>query len=148
DTADALAGASEQDVSPATEPVQPDWDSIVPFPGPSSPSPDGNLLAYLQPRDAGQWGLMLTALATGETAEIETDFVIRLAVGTAGGTSHEIGPQWAPDGRTLALTGAHPTTGHDAIWLVNLESGESRLLVDHAAADRGPRWSLDGEWVA
>lgn len=112
---------------------------LPPEPGPASPSPDGTAIAYLQPDADGRLQLWLCPTEEGEPRSLALDFT-PVAEASA--------PVWSPEGERLALTGEHPAGGRTAIWLVAIDSGESRLLVDHAASDRAPRWSPDGTRIA
>ena len=104
-----------------------------------NPSPDGSALAFLQ-RDAnGQLRLWVSPIDGTDPEAIDLTFEP---------VEERGGPQWSPDGAWLALTGEHPAGGRTAIWLVEVGRDVCRLLVDHAAADREPRWSPDGTIVA
>ncbi|HEY7035709.1 MAG TPA: alpha/beta fold hydrolase [Thermomicrobiales bacterium] len=110
-----------------------------PAPGPANPSPDGSALAFFQRDAAGTLRLWISPLDGTEPEAIDLGFE----------PVEEVeGPQWSPDGAWLALTGEHPAGGRTAIWLVEVGRDVSRLLVDHVAADRSPRWSTDGTIVA
>ena len=63
---------------------------------------------------------------------------------TAGTENGDTDPSWSPDGRTIAYTHSTATIGIQP-WLVDLESGEERPLVDVPGS--GPDWSPDGEWL-
>ncbi|HET8524840.1 MAG TPA: alpha/beta fold hydrolase, partial [Thermomicrobiales bacterium] len=54
----------------------------------------------------------------------------------------------SPDGTQLALTGIHQDGNRSAIWLLDGESGESRLLFDRIFPVHTPRWSPDGTKIA
>lgn len=108
-------------------------------PGPANPAPDGQSLAYLQRDASGKLLLWLEPVAEGAARAVPLPFAP---------LPDAIGPQWSPDGKRLALTGAHPLGGRSAVWLVEVATDGAALLVDHAASDRAPRWSPDGERVA
>jgi Tol biopolymer transport system component/dienelactone hydrolase len=110
-----------------------------PAPGPANPSPDGSALAFFQRDAGGALRLWIGPLDGSEPEAIDLGFAP---------VEEPEGPQWSPDGAWLALTGEHPAGGRSAIWLVEVGRDVSRLLVDHAAADRSPRWSPDGTIVA
>ncbi len=130
ETASAATIEPPVDFGPVPDPPQP---------GPANPSPDGTRLAYLQPDDTGRLRLWLAPLDGNPPTAVDLSFEPVL---------DEDGPQWSPDGARLALTGRHPSADRTAIWLYEIESGQSSLLADHAGADRSPRWSPDGSWVA
>ena len=93
----------------------------MPPPLPDSPevSPDGARVAYLLPDAAGAWHLWLSPLDGGEATEIALPFSpIPDRDPDSGRTLR--GPQWSPDGRTIALTGSHPDGNplRTAVWLV------------------------------
>lgn len=58
----------------------------------------------------------------------------------------------SPDGQTMAYVVSHVDAGQDqdcfVIWLLSLETGESRQLTAGLADDTGPRWSPDGAQIA
>jgi Tol biopolymer transport system component/dienelactone hydrolase len=117
-------------------------------PGPANPSPDLAQIAFLQADATGTLRLWLQALDGGEARALDLSLEPLVELDPSGDPGGDDGPQWSPDGTTLAVTGGHPDDGLPAIWLVDVESGESRLLTQHPAADRGPRWSPDGRTIA
>ncbi len=132
-------GAAPEPVATVTPQVDFGPVSEPPEPGPGNPSPDGLRVAFLQ-RDAGhQLRLWLAALDGAPPAPMELSFEPIL---------DGDGPQWSPDGQWLALTGMHPAGDRTAIWLLHVQQGMCRLLVDHPAADHTPRWAPDGSAVA
>jgi len=60
--------------------------------------------------------------------------------------------QLSPDGRTIAYTVSHVDAEKEeeyvAIWLLSLETGESRQLTGGLARDTNPQWSPDGKQIA
>src|SRR5262249_33422980 len=59
---------------------------------------------------------------------------------------------WSPGGREIAYSAA-PRTGFSAaydarVYVVSLESGETRTLVERAGMNTGPRFSPDGGQIA
>ena len=118
------------------EPV-PDEVAAPPIPGAPNVSPDGSQFAYLQANQAGVLTLWLSPLDGGPPAAIETAIDL-LPMPT--------GPQWAPDGTSLAVTGTR--AGRSAVYVVTIAGGGARLLADHAAADHSPVWSPDGAAIA
>ena len=59
---------------------------------------------------------------------------------------------WSPGGREIAYSAA-PRTGFSAaydarVYVVSLESGETRTLVERAGMNTGPRFSPDGSQIA
>ncbi len=54
-------------------------------------------------------------------------------------------PSWAPDGRRLVCIGG---VGSDrSLWLIDLESGEHRMLMGNEMAPQMPEWSGSGKYV-
>jgi dipeptidyl aminopeptidase/acylaminoacyl peptidase len=58
----------------------------------------------------------------------------------------------SPDGKRAAYVVSHSDPeeekDYSAIWLVDLNSGDSRQLTSGTAVDANPRWSLDGKYIA
>src|SRR5258708_16580253 len=59
---------------------------------------------------------------------------------------------WSPDGREIAYSAA-PRTGFTAaydarVYVVSLETGIARTVVDRAGMNTGPRFSPDGQSIA
>jgi TolB protein len=63
---------------------------------------------------------------------------------TAGAGNGDTDPSWSPEGTTIAYTHSTTTIGIQP-WLVDVESGEERPLVDVSGS--APDWSPDGEWL-
>lgn len=61
-------------------------------------------------------------------------------------------PNVAPDGKTVAFAVTQPNRDDNdyksAIWLVDLESGETRQLTSAKHRDGQPQWSPDGQSIA
>ncbi|HET9661206.1 MAG TPA: alpha/beta fold hydrolase [Thermomicrobiales bacterium] len=109
------------------------------LPGAGNPSPDGTQLAYLLTEAGGSTRLWITALDGSSASSIELPFRP---------VFDPEGPQWAPDGTSIALAGSAPSEIGTAIWLAPVDGGECVLLADHAASDEQPRWSPDGSLLA
>jgi Tol biopolymer transport system component/dienelactone hydrolase len=110
-----------------------------PRPGNANASPDGATLAYLQRDAAGVLRLWLSPIDGNEPRDLPVTVELY---------EYDDPPQWSPDGSWLSVTGLHPADGRTAIFILNVENGAARLLVDHPGADRRPRWSPDGSMIA
>ncbi len=150
--ADEPSESDESDESAATVDDAPAPVRIPPYllemPGPANPSPSGSDAAYFQRNADGGWDLVFCPLDGSPAEIIELPVTLKPTIGTDGDRSASTGPVWSPDGHYLALTCVHPETGRDAIWILDLQTGLFRPLVDHAADDRSPRWSPDNRVVA
>jgi len=102
-------------------------------------SPDGTMVAILQPDSTGTVRLWIVPVDAGEPAALELDLDL---------VANPHGARWSPDGGQLVLSAPHPADGRDAIWVIQRESAFARLLVDHPGADSEPVWSPDGAWIA
>lgn len=109
------------------------------LPGAGTPSPDGTQLAYLLTDATGSTRLWISALDGRSASSIELPFRPIFDFE---------GPQWSPDGTSVALAGSAPSDIGTAVWLAPAEGGECVLLADHAASDEQPRWSPDGSLLA
>jgi TolB protein len=92
-------------------------------------SPDGGWVAWAHD-NGGIWRMR----ADGTGAE-------QLTEGTENGDTD---PSWSPDGRAIAYTHSTVTIGIQP-WLVELESGEEKPVVDVSGG--APDWSPDGKWI-
>lgn len=95
-------------------------------------SPDGKTLAWVSTDDA--------RVATILLAGPDTRAPRRLVAGTA--------PAFSPDGRSLAYA-ARPADRCDLdLWMIDLDGGNARRLVDERRADQTmPRFSRDGRFL-
>lgn len=61
-------------------------------------------------------------------------------------------PSLSPDGRQIAYTVTTPdkvtNKNLSDIWIASIDGSVTRQLTTHAAADRNPVWSPDGNWIA
>ena len=111
-----------------------------PQPGRPVVSPDGARYAMLQVDADGGRRVWIGSLS-GDEAPTPLDLGVEPL-------DDPDGPQWSPDGSQLAFVAPHPADGRSAIWVGLVDGGPARMLVDHAAVDTSPRWSLDGALIA
>lgn len=93
-------------------------------PGQPEASPDGRWLAYLYPAEDGSRELWLAPTAGGEAVRLDLPFQPIDDVDPDTGRQVR-GPQWSPDGASIAVTGLHPDGDRSAIWLVALDISEA-----------------------
>ena len=124
DAAPPADAASEPETAPAeieavfrTPPALPDAPEV---------SPDGARVAYLLPDAGGAYRLWLSPVAGGEAVQIDLPFTPVPDRDPDTGRSLR-GPQWSPDGATIALTGSHPDGNplRTAVWLVPVPDYEA-----------------------
>ena len=146
--AEASGDDSEAEIADLP-PVDPEPDRAAPLddqllPGAASVDPTGRQAAFLQADTAGTPWLWLLDLEDGETRPVAPEHATR--------PYHFVeemgGPQWSPDGQFLAMTCRYVGADYTHIRIVDVHSGNTALLVQHAASDSWPRWSPDGEWIA
>jgi Tol biopolymer transport system component len=104
--------------------------------GPATWSPDGSML--ILGGDGAERGLSLYRVAEDRLDQLTDD----------GGTA----PVWSPDGSMVAYNVARPPSGAGAlplidIAIVDVASGETRLLTDDDWADSVARWADDGQRI-
>jgi|GEM_PF-6706846 len=135
--------------SPTPEILRPEHLALARSVGSAAWSRDGSRIAYLRPEVNGRVGLRLLDLETGEDAATTIAGVIGDDGDVADRRDHGGGPQWSPDGRHIAVLAGDPAIpGRRALWVLDVETGESRCLTRHFDDDRSPRWSPDGTALA
>ena len=102
-------------------------------------SPDGDMVAIIQPDQTGSLKIWLAAIEGSEAEVLDVDLAL---------SDDPNGPQWSPDGSQLAVTAPHPADGRSAIWVITIATKLARVLVEHDARDSSPVWSPDGQWIA
>lgn len=108
--------------------------AVSPFiPGPPESSFDGAWLAYLQPDEHNAPGLWITPTDGGEARQIDVPFIPVEDVDPDSGRAIR-GPQWSPDGTSLALTGMHPEGDRTAVWIVPTGLGHDLVAAPGAVA--------------
>jgi dipeptidyl aminopeptidase/acylaminoacyl peptidase len=89
-------------------------------PGQPEASPDGRWLACLATGEDGVRALWLSPVDGGEPVRLDLPF--QPVDDVDPDTGRQIrGPQWSPDGTTIAVTGLHPDGDRTAVWLVALD---------------------------
>ncbi len=115
DTEDAAQAAAP--TSGVSDPADRLFESTVILPGSPEASPDGAWLAYLLGDEEGATHLWLSPTDGGDAQRVELPFTPVEERDPDSGRSLR-GPQWSPDGATIALAGMHPEGDRLAIWLV------------------------------
>lgn len=100
-------------------------------------SPDGKHLAYVVDYDGSEnYHLCLFDLNVGTQSDIAPDI------------SYALQPSfdWSPDGRAVAILSNR--SGCFSTYILDLESGFERLVVDNGYPAIEVRWSPTGDWLA
>ncbi len=129
ETADAAEAMPE---TPAEIPAI--YSAAVREPGQPEASPDGRWLAYLYPAEDGSRELWLSPVAGGEPVRLDLPFQPVDDVDPDTGRQVR-GPQWSPDGTSIAVTGLHPDGNREAVWVVTLDVEPAPAV--EAAAEAG-----------
>ncbi len=108
----------------------PPWDTYPAW------SPDGDVIAFA---------------TTGETDGVANSEIHLLdAAGNLQRLTYNTGsdewPAWSPDGGRIAF--ASNLDGDMGIYLLDLATGQTRMLVNTPAYETQPAWSPDGRWIA
>ena len=150
---DPFAAAAEPGDVDAPTPAAPEPEpepapaafTTPPTPGPANPSPDGATVAYLQPNADGTPRLWLAPVAGEPPRALALEPAVELVA-----DDPDAGPQWSPNGDTLAVVGRHPDGGGTVVWLIDAATGRARPQrpADHPRRDRSPRRSPDGALMA
>lgn len=98
-------------------------------------TPDGQSILYASARGRERPGIWQIP-ADGGTA----------ALLSPGRTEHETSPSMSPDGTQIAFD----QFGFDErdVYVRDLQTGETRVLVSNSGIDWAPDWSPDGRWIA
>jgi dipeptidyl aminopeptidase/acylaminoacyl peptidase len=65
----------------------------------------------------------------------------------APGSSWDYGPQWSPEGTTLAFHRVNLATNHEAVFTVNVDGSGLFQVTPWELGASGPDWSPDGQWI-
>ena len=122
DAAETVDAAAPTPETPAEIPAI--YATAVREPGQPEASPDGRWLAYLSSAEDGARELWLSPTDGGEAVRLDLPFAPVDDVDPDTGRQVR-GPQWSPDGATIAVTGSHPDGGRSAIWRVKLDAAEA-----------------------
>ncbi|MGN6485322.1 MAG: prolyl oligopeptidase family serine peptidase, partial [Thermomicrobiales bacterium] len=138
---EAVADAAPLSADPTPEAAPAEIEAVFRTPPalPDAPevSPDGARIAYLLPGADGTYRLWLSPVAGGDAVQVDRPFTPVPARDPDTGRSLR-GPQWSPDGATIALTGSHPDGNplRTAVWLVPVPAHEApAAAVDEVAAE-------------
>ena len=107
-------------------------------------SPDGRRIAFVSDRKGeSEQGLLLTndifvMNTDGSGVEQLTSSQRPMFAGD---------PAWSPDGSSLAFN-MLDSDDFSRIYVLELSSGQVRLLTPHDGVSWGPSWSPDGRWIA
>ena len=124
-------------------------------------APDGKSLAYItrdpMPADEERQRQDRSFVIRADAPERSTRLVVQRLDGSAPRaltppSQYVDALSWSPDGREIAYSAA-PRTGFTAaydarLYLVAVDSGASRTIVDRPGMNTGPRYSPDGRQIA
>jgi Tol biopolymer transport system component/serine/threonine protein kinase len=96
-------------------------------------SPDGSYIAFTRP---GASTMHRIAIAPADDPAR-----VRFLTTDGDGLWDHRSPVWSPDGRTICYA------AQNALWLVSLDGGKPRPLLDDGEVDRDPVWSADGRYI-
>ncbi len=101
-------------------------------------SPDGSQLAFISVHSQAFPAVVRVRLnsdgSAGDVTRISSAVV------------YNADPAWSPDGTAIAFTAQRD--GNGELYLLDLDGGEARRLVEHPGWDEYPAWSPDGSSLA
>jgi dipeptidyl aminopeptidase/acylaminoacyl peptidase len=122
--------------APPLDETPPIFTTAIREPGQLEASPDGTWLAYLYPTEDGGRELWLSPTDGGEAVRLDLPFRPVDDVDPDSGRQIR-GPQWSPEGTTLAVTGQHPDGDRTAVWLVTIDPSRAEQATTSTSDDAG-----------
>jgi Tol biopolymer transport system component len=113
---------------------------------------DGSGPIYVGPGLYPRWSrdgkrLAFVSMATGNadvwTVNADGSELTQVTVDT----SHEIDPEWSPDGTRLVFSSDRRTRGNFDLWMLDLRDGKLVQLTADPGHDGGPAWSPEGRYI-
>ncbi|MDX1992369.1 MAG: hypothetical protein SF029_08270 [bacterium] len=102
-------------------------------------SPDGETLGFVSNRD-GNYEIYVQALHDHHPDRLPR----RLTTNT-----YWDGPlDWSPDGMQIAMVSSRDYTYDLDIYLLNVQTGQSRVVINNTTGEHDAVWSPDGRWLA
>ncbi len=100
-------------------------------------SPDGRCLAYAFDADGGEsFHIMVLDRVSGQHADLTPNITF----------AHQPNMSWSPDGKQLAILS--DAGGQFSLYVLPVQGGGPRLLLDTGHPCWDAEWSLDGKWIA
>lgn len=122
-------------------------------------SPDGQLLAFVDPGGRDTWGYFPEGKPQGKQIKVAETASGQVWDVTADPTRTHLYPSFSPDAKGIAYSSA-PVVPYDRqypkaegagarrIWVINTDGGGKRQLTDDPGyADERPLWSRDGGYI-
>jgi dipeptidyl aminopeptidase/acylaminoacyl peptidase len=98
------------------------------------------------------WSPDGTRIAVASSPTLKAEPALGVVASTGGPASPlpELGdvgqPDWGPGGEIVFVT--EEPNGDSDVWIADADGSRARRLVATDGADRDPRWSSDGRWIA
>jgi len=103
-------------------------------------SPDGSTIAFYVAGEESQDLWVVDADGATEPR--------RLTEGAMSPDDGRFRPAWSPDGRSIAYVSYAADYWHDDVWVVDVDTGQTRQLSTGLMASSTPVWSPDGTRIA